>query len=108
MEYIEIKYSLDSKLQTFSICSVRILDILEVIASFPKIAKSSTLHQAEFVAYYNENNDEITKTAFLRHFSEKWHMSEHPLLRRLEEWIGKDYTFSTEYCTQKNDTRNAR
>ena len=58
-------------------------------------------HQAEFVAYYNENNDEITKTAFLRHFSEKWHMSEHPLLRRLEEWIGKHYTFSTEYCTAK-------
>ena len=55
----------------------------------------------QFVAYYNENNDEITKTAFLRHFSEKWHMSEHPLLRRLEEWIGKDYTFSTEYCTAK-------
>ena len=28
-------------------------------------------------------------------------MSEHPLLQRLEEWIGMDYTFSTEYCTAK-------
>ena len=28
-------------------------------------------------------------------------MSEHPLLRRLEEWIGKSYSFSTEYCTAK-------
>ena len=31
MEHIETKNSLDSKLQTFSICSVRILNILEVI-----------------------------------------------------------------------------
>ena len=39
MEHIEIKNSLDSKLQTFSICSIRILNILEVIAktSFSKI-----------------------------------------------------------------------
>ena len=58
-------------------------------------------HEAEFVQYYKENNQEITKTAFLRYFSEKWHMSEHPLLRRLEEWIGKNYSFSTEYCTAK-------
>ena len=32
MEHIEIKNSLDSKLQSFSICSVRILILLEVIA----------------------------------------------------------------------------
>ena len=32
MEHIEIKNSLDSKLQTYSICSIKILDILEVIA----------------------------------------------------------------------------
>ena len=39
MEHIEMKYSLGSKLQIHSICSVRILNIIEVIA---KIAKCST------------------------------------------------------------------
>ena len=45
MEHIEIKNSLDSKLQTYSICSIKILDILEVIAktNFSKIAKCETL-----------------------------------------------------------------
>ena len=32
MEHIQIKSSLDSKLQTISICSIEILNILEVIA----------------------------------------------------------------------------
>ena len=43
-EHIVIKNSLDYKLQTFSICSVRILNILEVIGktSFSKISKCST------------------------------------------------------------------
>ena len=45
MEHKEIKNSLDSKLQSLSIYSVRILSILEVIAktSFSKITKCSTL-----------------------------------------------------------------
>ena len=45
MKHIEIKNSLDSKLQTYSICSVRILDIFEVIAKtrFSKMPKCSTL-----------------------------------------------------------------
>ena len=44
-EHIEIKNSLDSKPQFFSICSVRILNNLEVIeiTSFSKVAKCSTL-----------------------------------------------------------------
>ena len=48
MRNIQIKSSLDSKLQTFCICSVRILNILKVIAktSFSKIAKCSILLQA--------------------------------------------------------------
>ena len=48
MEHIEMKNSLDSKLQLLSICSVRILNILEVIAktSFSKIAKCSTLPES--------------------------------------------------------------
>ena len=36
-------------------------------------------HQHEFVKYYNENKDEMTKTSFLRYFAKKWNMSEHPL-----------------------------
>ena len=44
MEHIEIKNSLDSKLQSFSICSIRNLNILEVIG-FSKIAKCSTLNK---------------------------------------------------------------
>ena len=45
MGHIEINYSLDSKLQTFYICSIRILNILEVIAktSFSILEKCSTL-----------------------------------------------------------------
>ena len=45
MEHIERVCSLESKLFLISICSIRILDILEVIAktSFSKIAKFSTL-----------------------------------------------------------------
>ena len=45
MERIELKNCLDSKLQTFAICSVKILNILEVIAKarFSKITKCSTL-----------------------------------------------------------------
>ena len=40
MEHIEITVSLDSKLQTFSICSIRIRNILKVIAKtkFSKVA----------------------------------------------------------------------
>ena len=80
--------------------------ICEESADLPLLTSDSKYvfnesHEAEFVQYYKENSQEITKTAFLRHFSEKWHMSEHPLLRRLEEWIGKNYSFSTEYCTAK-------
>ena len=43
---VEIKNTLASKLQTFSIYSVRILNILEVIAKtrISKIKKYSTLH----------------------------------------------------------------
>ena len=43
------KWTLDSKLQTFFICSIRILNILEVISkmSFSKIAKCSTLQKVE-------------------------------------------------------------
>ena len=40
MEHIVIKNSLDSKLQVFFICSIRILSILEVMS---KIAKCLTL-----------------------------------------------------------------
>ena len=43
MEHIEIKNSLDSKLQTFSICSVRILNIFEVIAKMLNPGYSLTL-----------------------------------------------------------------
>ena len=44
-EYIEMKKSFDSKLQIDCICSVRILNILDVIAktSISKIANCSTL-----------------------------------------------------------------
>ena len=56
-------------------------------------------HQHEFVKFYNENKDEMTKTAFLRHFAKKWNMSEHPLQARLKMWIGKT-AFSTEYLTE--------
>ena len=47
MEYIEIKNSLDSKLQTYPICSIRILNILKIIAKtrFSKIEKHATLTQ---------------------------------------------------------------
>ena len=49
MEHIEIKNSLDSRLQILSIYSIRILNILEVIAktTFSKIAKYSTLPESE-------------------------------------------------------------
>ena len=45
MEYIKMKNSLGSKLQMDSICSIRILNILEVIAktSFSEIVKCLTL-----------------------------------------------------------------
>ena len=45
MEHIEIKVSLDSKLQTLCKCSVRILNIFEVImkTSFSKIAICTAL-----------------------------------------------------------------
>ena len=58
MEHIEIKSSLDSKLQTFYICSIRILNILEVIAktSFSKSAECLTLAQG------GHSNNEINVT----------------------------------------------
>ena len=40
MEHIDIKNSLDSKLQIFSMCSVRILNTLEVIAKKRAVQKS--------------------------------------------------------------------
>ena len=45
MKHIEMKKSPDSELQIESICSIRILNILEVLAkmSFSKIANCSTL-----------------------------------------------------------------
>ena len=45
MEHVEMKNSLNSKLQIESICSIRILNILEVIGkkSFSKIGKRATL-----------------------------------------------------------------
>ena len=46
MEHIEQKYSLASGLQIKSICSVGILDILEVIRRFSVIEKSSILKKA--------------------------------------------------------------
>ena len=49
MKHIEIKISLDSKLQILSIFSIGILNILEVIASFSKIAKCSTLLPGEMI-----------------------------------------------------------
>ena len=45
IEHTEVKNSLDSKLQNFTICTIRILNILEVIAklSLSKIVKCFTL-----------------------------------------------------------------
>ena len=73
MEHIEIKNSLDSKLQIFSICSVTILNIIEVIAKF------STLEQGEKGAksninYFLEefgisvNADNVIRTSFVQRY----------------------------------------
>ena len=59
----------------------------------------SEQHKQEFIDFYHEKRDEMTKTAFLRHFSEKWHMSEHPLQRKMKAWLGENPAFSTEFCT---------
>ena len=49
MEHIEKVCSLESELFLITICSIRILDIFEVIVKtiFPKIAKCATLYQAK-------------------------------------------------------------
>ena len=36
-------------------------------------------HQHEFIQAYHEKKNDMTKTAFIRHFASKWNMSEHPL-----------------------------
>ena len=48
MKYIEIKYSLDSKLQTLSVCSVRVLNIFEVIAKTSFFTNSKMLNPGSY------------------------------------------------------------
>ena len=64
MEHTKLKNSLDSKLQIGCICSVRILDIFEVITNFSKILKYSTLLRIQvkrlFYRKMNEQNWEET------------------------------------------------
>ena len=64
MEHIKLKNSLDSKLQFGCMCSVRILDIFEVITNFSKIVKCSTLLRIQvkrlFYRKMNEQNWEET------------------------------------------------
>ena len=66
MEYIETKNSLDSKLQTFCIFSIRILNILEAITktSFSKIANCSTLDQEGRTHYQNRG-----KLFLIKHYA---------------------------------------
>ena len=48
MEHIETKNSLDSKLQTVSLCSIRILNILEVIAKNKIFKRRKMLNSVSF------------------------------------------------------------
>ena len=57
-------------------------------------------HQQEFIRAYHEKKNDMTKTAFIRHFASKWNMSEHPLQARLKNWLGDGAQFTTEYMTE--------
>ena len=46
-----------------------------------------------------KNHENITKFDFIRHFMTKWQMSEHPLERKIKDWLGARPSFSTQFCT---------
>ena len=57
-------------------------------------------HQDEFVSFYHDNKEKMTRLEFYRHFMKKWNMSEHPLASRLQTWVGDNVQFATEFFTE--------
>ena len=62
MEHIEIKTSLDSKLQTFSICFAKIRSIFEVIEFLERVFEKKHSAQPWFSPYCSDPNSWTSKS----------------------------------------------
>ena len=79
MEHIEIKNSLAYTLKNFSILSIKILKILEVIAktSFSYIAECSTLLSDTFILGYNVRKSPRPSRGLTQESGENFHLVEY-------------------------------